>query len=636
MLTEISQDMHESYRRNFFFLIRLILAVLIVGLCIFELFLSFRGLNSPVAMDQAQVARQIARGEGNTTKFLRPIDIIDQHKVLKNAAPKAERDKIAPNFNAFPDTYNAPLYTHLLAGALRATGYHRFEEKRMDSEVSNIYMGDRIIAAVSMVFFLISLILAYFLFSALFDEVLASTVVAFMGLSQLMLRFAVSGLAQPLMMCELLAAAFFIVAAVKSENRGTEFKTILCNMVVYALLVLLSLSHPLGAWCLLGYALFSSFAFRPLGMYGVFGLVILGIAVYIPELTHLEPMGGPVAKFIHSIYSSFGSDNAELLMRSTSDAAVPFSNSNFFLRLLGYLFNQQSTLYAYMGGIVVTPFFILALFNKYKRSTVENLKWAVCAMWLATGVGMTCFGHSGDMNEDQLYIIFAPFFAAYGTALVFNFLARLQLGTGFGAVRALTIFFMLLLSSGSFMFALPQELSFSILTSARGIPHYPPYYPPALNGKLHDMTTPEDVIITDQPWAVAWYADRKALWLPRTIDTLTLDIEPIFAKAGQGIQGFLITPTSHGASNGGMSGIVSANGDFAPLVMEGRLLQMVPKHNMAFAELFNTQGNSQVRSRTLSNLVSSQGEYHFRNFLLGADIVYYSKTDVSEVEPRKK
>lgn len=636
MQIDLTQSTNEVNRRNFFLLIRMILAVLVFGLCVFELFLSFRGLNSPVAMDQAQVARQIARGEGRTTKFLRPIDILDQQKIVKARTPKAEREKAAPNFNAFPDTYNAPLYTHILAGALRATGFHRFEETRMDGEVSNIYKGDRVIAGVSMGFFLISLILAYFLFSSVFDEVLACTVVAFMGLSQLMLRFAVSGLVQPLLMCELLAASFFIVAAVKSENRGTEFKTILCNLAVYVLLVLMSLSHPLGAWCLIGYTVFSAFAFRPLGMYGVFGLIFLALAVYYPEAARLAPMGGPTPKFLHSIYSSFGSDNVELLMRSSSDAAVPFSNSNFFLRLLGYLFSQLNTLYTYMGGILVTPFFLLAMFNKYKRSTTEQLKWAVCAMWMAVGIGITCFGHEGEMDGDQLHIIFAPFFAAYGTALVFNFLARLQLGTGFGAVRALVIFFMLLLSAGPFMFTLPQELSFSILTSARGIPQYPPYYPPALNGKLHDMTNPNDVVVTDQPWAVAWYADRKALWIPRTIDTLTRDIEPIFAKAGQGIQGFLITPTSHAMTRGGMSGIASTYVDFAPLVMEGKLLQLVPKHNMAFAELFNNQGTSQVRSRTLSNLVSSQGEYHFRNFLLGADIVYYSKEDVSELADKSK
>lgn len=630
MQIDLSQSSSEFNRRNFFLLIRLILVVLVFGLCIFELFLSFRGLNSPAAMDQAQVARQIARGEGATTKFLRPIDILDQQKLVKAKAPKGQKDKAAPDFSAFPDTYNAPIHTHILAAALRATGYHRFEEVRMDSEISNIYMGDRIVAGVSMVFFLISLILAYFLFSAIFDEVLASTVVAFMGLSQLMLRFAVSGLAQPLLMCELLAAAFFIVAAVRSENRGTTMKTILFNFIVFGLLALMSHSHPLGAWCLIGYTVFSMFAFHPRGMFGVLGLLVLVMLVYLPESARLAPMGGPTAKFLHSIYSSFGSDNAELLMRSSSNAAVPFSNSNFFLRLLGYLFARMSTLYAYMGGIVVTPFFILALFNKYKRYTTEQLKWAVCAMWLAVSIGMTCFGHEGEMDEDQLFIIFAPFFAAYGTALVFNFLARLRLDSGFAAVRALTIFFMLLLSCGAFMFELPKELSFSILTSARGIPQYPPYYPPALNGKLCDMSNPHDIIVTDQPWAVAWYADRKALWLPRSIDTYTQDIEPLFTKSGHSVQGFLITPTSHGMTRGGMSGIASSYADFAPLVMEGKLLQLAPKHNMAFAELFNSHGNSQVRSKTLANLVSSQGEYHFRNFLLGADIVYYSKTDVSD------
>lgn len=625
-------DESATYRKRFFFLIRLILAVLIAGLCIFELFMSFRGLNSPAAMDQAQVARQIARGEGQTTKFLRPVDVVDQAQIIKQTAPKKEREYAAPDFNHFPDTYNAPLHTRALAAAIRLTGYHRFEEKRIDSEISNLYGGDRVVAAVSMLFFLISLILAYFLFSSVFDEVVASTVVAFMGLSQLMLKFAVSGLAQPMMMSLLLGASFFILAALKANREDAFFKTLFFNLLAITLLVLLGLSHHLGAWCLIGYSIFAAFAFRPFGMYAVIALGALAVGIALPEMLLLSPMGGFTPKFLHSIYAAFGSDNAELLMRSASNAAVPFNNANFFLRLLGYLFNQQTTLYAYMGGIVVTPFFILALFNKYKRPACERLKWAICAMWLATGLGMTCFGHAGEMDEDQLHIIFAPFFAAYGTALVFNFLARLQLGAGFAAARGLTVFFMLLLSSGAFMFHLPEELGFSILTSARGIPQYPPYYPPALNGKLYDMSNAEDVIITDQPWAVAWYADRKALWLPRSIDTLTQDIEPVFTKARQGIQGILITPSSHTMGKGGFPSITAANGDFAPLVLEGKLLQLVPKHNMALTELFNNPGNNQVKSRSLAGIASSQGEFHYRNFLLGADIVYYSKDDVSDKE----
>lgn len=623
---------NAQYRRNFFFLIRLILAVLIAGLCIFELFLSFRGLNTPEAMDQAQVARQIARGEGMTTQFFRPIDVIDQNKAI----PQVDGEKAPLDFNHFPDTYNAPLHTGVIAIALKLTHFDRFDSMRMDSEVSNIYGGDRVVAATSMVFFVISLFLAYFLFSHLFDEVLGSTVVAFMGLSQLMLQFAVSGLAQPMMMTFLLASAIACVSALSAQRRHRMVSAILLNLVAFLFLALLALSNSLGAWILLGYIVFSAFWFRPIGLHAVFGFIVFALGFALPEYYHLLPMGGSVTKFLHSVYSCFGSDNYELLMRSSSDAAVPFSNSMFFLRALGYLFDQLPHIHAYMGGIIATPFFLLALFNRYKSDSAEGLKWAVFIMWLGACAGMTCFGQGeAKLGNDQMFIIFAPFFAAYGTALVFNFLARLKLGTEFYAVRALAIFFLLLISAGAFMFKLPQELGFSILTSARGIPQYPPYYPPALNGKLYDMTNKDDIIVTDQPWAVAWYADRKALWLPRTIDTYVKDLEPIMRDAGQNVQGFLITPSSHTTGRGGFASITNANGDFAPLVLEGKMLQLVPKHNIALTELFNSQGNSQVRSRTLANIVSSQGEFPHRQFLLGADIVYYSKEDVSHLSNKK-
>lgn len=623
---------NEQYRRSFFLLIRLILVVLIAGLCVFELFLSFRGLNTPEAMDQAQVARQIARGEGMTTKFFRPIDIIDQNRTI----PKIDGVKAPLDFNHLPDTYNSPLHTGVLALALKLTHFDRFDSTRMDSEISNIYGGDRVIAATSMIFFIISLFLAYFLFSHLFDEVLGSTVVAFMGLSQLLLQYAVSGLAQTMMMTFLLAAAIACVSAISAQRNHRMASAFLLNIVAFTFLVLLALSNSLGAWILLGYVFFSAFWFRPIGLHAVFGFIVFALGFGLPEHFQLLPMGGSVTKFLHSVYSSFGSDNMELLMRSSSDAAVPFSNSMFFLRALGYLFDQLPHIHAYMGGIVVAPFFLLALFNRFKSDSAEGLKWAVFIMWLGVCIGMTCFGQGNEeLCNDQLFIIFAPFFAAFGTALVFNFLARLKLGTEFYAFRGLTIFFLLLVSAGSFMFKLPQELSFSILTSARGIPQYPPYYPPALNGKLYDMTNKDDIIVTDQPWAVAWYADRKALWLPRTIDTYVKDLEPIMRDAGQNVQGFLITPSSHTTGKGGFATITQANGDFTPLVLEGKILQLVPKHNIALTELFNSQGNSQVRSRTLANIVSSQGEFPHRQFLLGADIVYYSKEDVSHLSNTK-
>ena len=314
------------------------------------------------------------------------------------------------------------------------------------------------------------------------------------------------------------------------------------------------------------------------------------------------------------------------MQRSTAEASVSFNNSNFFLRLLGYTFAQFNTLYTNMGSIVVTPFFLLSLFNRFKSDTVEGVKWATFSMWICACVGMALFGETTPISESQLSILFAPVFAAYGLAMVFNLLARLNLGQNLKPLRALIIFCMLIISSGLFLFQLPKQLYLGLWTSARGLPHYPPYYPPKLNGDLYDMTNPEDLIVTDQPWAVAWYADRKALWIPRSVDEFTTVLEPIFGRGNQGVQGFLITPTSHAMPNGGVAGIINDSGDFAPLALEGKLLQLAPKHNMAFADKFTEHANSQTATRTLGSLVSSSGQYPYRNFLLGADIIYYSRT----------
>lgn len=612
------QENPQERSHNFFFMIRLILFVLIGGLCVFELFMNFRGLSAPAAMDQAQIARQIARGEGFTSKCMRPLDI----------AAKAPKRTKKVDFNHFEDTNYAPLHTYALSAAIAAGGYDKFEDKRMDSEVSNIYAGDRWVAGVSMLFFVTSLVLAYFLFASLFDEVLASTVVAFMGLSQLMLQYAVSGLAQPMIMTLALCVGCCIVTAIRAHHADKPVKSGIFVCLAMLLSMAMAMSSYICICAAIGLIIFCAFYFRPLGLYAVIGTLMLMIAVALPIYIDLEHMGGFLPRLLHSVYFSFGSDTGSLLMRATSDNTITFNSTDFFMRLFGYMFGQCGTLFHDMGGIIVTPFFFLALFNRYKKPAVEGLKWAVFSMWLGVSLGLALFNEPGEISPTQMTIVFAPFFAAYGTALVFNFLARMQLGANFGAYRALSIVAMLVISSGAFMFELPGQIHFGILTSARGIPHFPPYYPAALNGKLHDCTNADDIIVTDQPWAVAWYADRKAVWMPTSLDSYTRDLDTIFTRSKQGVQGFLITPTSHTMPDGGVNGVIRQAGDFAPLALEGKILMMLPKHNVALADAFT--GEDQNTDKALASLVSSQGRFSHRNFLLGAEIIYYSKDEIRD------
>ena len=57
---------------------------------------------------------------------------------------------------------------------------------------------------------------------------------------------------------------------------------------------------------------------------------------------------------------------------------------------------------------------------------------------------------------------------------------------------------------------------------------------------------------------------------------------------------------------------------------------MTPKHNMVFVEHFATNANPKSTARPLASLVSTQGLYRHRNFILGAEMVYYSREDVSD------
>ncbi len=611
----------ERNQRNRLLSMRWILGFIIVSLCMFQLFLTYRGMDQPVAMDMAQIGRQIARGEGFTSKFIRPIDVWDQNQANEGKPL---------NLDEFADTNHAPLYPYVLAGVIKATGFDNFEAKRMDEQKSNVYAGDRVVAATSTVFFLLALLLAYTLVARLFDEIVAATTVAFMGLSELMLQYALSGLPQPLMMCFVLGAIHCLVSAVKANEENKNTQTVIWSCAMYILLGLLCLTCRMSLWCGIGMLVFTGLYFKPKGMHAAIGTAILAIIVILPTLLMLSPTGGMEKKLMYSLFNGFGSDGAEMLMRSATTEAISFNSSNFFLRLLGYTFAQFNSMYINMGAIITTPFFLLALLNKFRNPAVEATKWAVFSMWLAACAGMALFGESETISASQQAVLFTPFFAAFGTALVFIFLARMQLGQAFNGVRGLTIGVMLVISSGLFLFQLPKQLYMGIWTSARGIPHFPPYYPAAMNGKLHNMTNEKDLVVTDQPWGVAWYADRKALWMPRSIEELTRNLEPIFHRAGQEIQGFLITPSSHSMQTGGVSGVIREAGDFAPLALEGKLLLLTPRHNMAFAELFTTNANPKSTARPLASLVSSQGLYRHRNFILGAEMVYYSREDVSE------
>lgn len=614
-------------KRGILPLMRILLAIFIGVIAISQLFIVYRGLSNDAAMDQAQIARQIARGEGFTTKFLRPRNISDHVKALREKAPYEE---ISVDFDHFRDTNQSMVYPYVLATALKVTGYDKFNEKRMDTGLSNIYGGDRVVSGVSMIFYLISLVLTYTLIRRLFDDVVAGSTVLLMGVSSPLLAYATSGLPQPFLTCIVLTIGHILISLIRADDQEQRKRSIILSCVVYLLLVILCLTNAMCISTTIGFIVFAAIFFQPRGLHAAIGAAFMIFLVLIPGIISMADYGGVLRHLTYGVFGGFGASEANTLLRTTSESALVFNTGNFFLRLLGYTFSQVNSMYENMGGIVTVPFFLLSLFTRFRRREVEGIKWAVFSMWVGSCAAMALFGEDKVVSVSQISTLFTPFFAAYGLTQVFNYLSRMQLGTAYESVRNLAIAVIVFVSAGMFLFQLPRELYTGVWSSAKGIPNFPPYYPPVLNGKLHDITNPNDLIVTDQPWAVAWYADRKALWIPLSINDYVKDLENAFKLGRQGVQGFLITPTSHTMPKSGITGIIRQMGDFTPLALEGKLLILAPKHNMAFAELFTTQAMGNESARALGNIVSSQGQFPNRNFLLGGEIIYYSRDNVEE------
>ncbi len=599
--------------------LRLIVAALLAFMCLFKLYITYRGLDQPTAMDQAQIARSLARGEGFETRLLRPINLMQVYEqgTRKGAEPA--------DLRTLRDTTHAPLNIVAMAVALKVTGYDDFSGNRMTD--GYVYAADRVISATSMLFFITAIVLAYMLIARLFDEIVASASSCFLIFSDLLLNYSVSGLPQPLMLCFMLAGLHMLLSAIRSHEAGEPYWTLFYVTLTFVCMGLMVLTSWMGLWVVAGLLLYICMKFRPMGAYAVVAGVILLLLLSYSAVQNYLYTGSIFGNALLGLYNSFGGGE-EFAMRAANLNNMPLQSQSFVLRFIGHTFAQLRGLYVNMGSILVVPFFFLAIFHRFRRNDVQDMKWAVFSMWAVSCVGMALFGIDTPENPSQLAFLYAPLFVAFGVSLLFNFLSRINLeGTTFNQLRGLTLFLMLVVSAGPFITTLPENIYRGIWIGERGRPHFPPYYPPAINGPLVDITSPNHVIVTDQPWAVAWYADRRALWIPTSVDDLVTFVEPALKASGVELQGFLITPSSHTMVENGMSGIIAHMGDFAPLAMEGKILQLVPRHNFALADCFVESVNANARTMTLGQLVSSQGRFSNRIPLLGAEMIYYTKAE---------
>lgn len=510
---------------------RIRLALLLAGIaavyCIF-IFAQFRGLSHPKAMDQAQIARELASGNGFTTKFIRPVAIWQfEHN-----------GKVFP-VDRTPDTYHAPL-NPLVESLLLRTVKSTWEMTPKDL----VYTSDRVIAAASMAFFLIAVGINFLIAKRLFDRRLALLGMGLTLVSDVFWKFSVSGLPQMLMLLIFSATMYALVRALEAWHaEGNPLGWLAATGAGFGLL---GLTHGLTIWIFGGALVYGMFAFWPLA--GKFWarffknptLIMLAVfaLLYTPWLVrNYRVCGSPFGVGAYSGLFQIRGTESEI-MRANKLTLMGVNPTTFRRKMSGQAVQQFSNLYLYLGCSLAAPVFFLSLLHGFRRPETATLRWGVLWMWVGALLGMSAFGldEPTGLHANDLHVLFIPLMIFYGLAFVLVLWTRLLSDRPQLNIRLLRGAFL----TGIFLISSLPLLQ-SIVDAPAARVQWPPYVPPFI-AILGSWTNESEIIASDMPWAVAWYANRKSLWLPMAVsDFIALND---YNQLGGRIVGMYLTPVT--------------------------------------------------------------------------------------------
>jgi len=499
--------------------LKLILLIVALGFMVYLWLFSntgYRGLAHEKAMEQAQIAREIARGNGFVTKMTRPA-----------AMWLFERNRGEFPVDQQPDIFHAPLNPWINSWFLRL-----IKDTWVLTPKNFQYQPDRMIAGVGLLCFFLAVAVGYHTAKRIFDRRLAVLGAGMLLVCEKFWDFALSGLPQSLMLFLFAGTVHVLFRAVEAQAEGR--RPLPWLIAAAALFGLLALAHALTIWIFGGALIFCAIHFRSRGrtvliMVGVFALV------YGPWLIRNQIVcGTPVGLGWYSgLYGARGrSEHFE--MRNMKLDLTEITPRYFRSKVQTEVVNQLAGLYGYLGSVLAAPIFFLALLHIFKRHDTSAFRWCVLLMWLGGFLGMGVFGFSEveGLHANDLHLLFIPIMTFYGLALLLVMWSRLQITARFFRLSFLSAVY--LISAFPFLNNLTLLLGPPMARVA-----WPPYIPPYI-AILNQWTNENEIIASDMPWAVAWYADRRSLWLPVTLKDF-LDLND-YGRLNGRIVGLYLTP----------------------------------------------------------------------------------------------
>lgn len=424
------------------------------------LWFHFNGISlSPEAMDCAQLARNITRGNGFTTDFIRPASLIFIERI-----------------SGHPDLYNPPLYSWLLSMAFRIAG-----------------SSDKVMILFSLSLFWLTGILIVILARVIFNSLTALLSAVIYFTNAILLNSVLKG--SPV----LLESLLFVGLVYLLYNRKQNYLSygligLFCGVAYLSSYIWLWFLAPVIIYLFLtsggltgGKLNFKTVAYFATG----FVLVVIGWWWRNWQVT-----GNPFFDLGGSGYKMFTSlfPGSSLLRETTLQL---FDRAPSLKQLLLKWVEGSELVYRqliFFTGSFLSSFFWITLITPFKDRRWSRIRFFIFGCLL---MGVCRYIIYGRRVDDLNLLI--PVAILSGTA-AFHMIWQKLPPSKKAIKRSLLVLFL-----GLNIFPFINQLQLTPLTAS----------PTKSNLiRIGSQIAEGEVIISDLPWAAAWYGEMSSLWVP--------------------------------------------------------------------------------------------------------------------------
>jgi hypothetical protein len=478
---------------------------------------AYRNLATPEGMDAAQLARNISEGKGYTTLFIRPFSLflVRRHNEAKTALSLTNADyDFARIKTAHPDLANPPVYPLMLAGLMKVRTFHYPVELKKpfwsDNSRFSRYQPDFLIAIFNEVLLLIVVALTFFLAKNLFDSNVAWLSAVLVLGSELLWRFSVSGLPTILLLVIFLGLTQFLLEIERSSRDPKQRAGWMLGLAAAAgvLVGVGALTRYAFGWVIIPVAVFLLLFSGRQRLWHVLAALGAFVIILTPWIVRNEMVSG-------TAFGTAGYAVAEgtfvfprfQLERSTHpDLTFVTRLAPYAQKLLGNARQILTGDLLKIGGSWAGVLFFAGLFLGFRSLGARRVRYFLL-MCLAVFIVVQALGRtqlsdmSPEVNSENLLVLLVPLVFIFGASFFFTLLEQMVL-----PMRQLRYAVI-----GLFVGLCCLPLAFALWFKTAPLA-YPPYYPPEIQQTASWMK-PGELMMSDVPWAVAWYGQRQCVWL---------------------------------------------------------------------------------------------------------------------------